>query len=154
MIVEFHPDCKEEHSKWSYSWKLYQLLVDWHDVNCQGMTAQQAVNWRKANFRPKQKAVMAEIRKAEDSARLGTHWNPRVPDHAQNGEITYPPGLDQENEGSRGIFLMGLQHKVVEADFDLSGEDLQVVQSALGQAKKDAITGSHWSPSLGDITDA
>ena len=45
-------------------------------------------------------------------ALVGAHWNPRIPDHVQGGVINYPPELNQGNEGSRGIFLLGLEHKL------------------------------------------
>ncbi len=153
MIVNFPIECNKESSRWSFTTKLNEVLRFYHNESCLGMTAQQAEDWRKVNFYPQSKAVMHSKNEQIAISRLGTHWNPRIPDHVSNGIIHYPAGLDQENEGSRGSFLIGLEYKLNLIGQDIQDLDMRTVQLALSQASIDAINGTYHNPTLEDIID-
>jgi len=145
MSVEFPVNCNNEASRWSFSTKLNEVLRLWHNEQCAGKTAKEADRWRKANFYPKIKTVMQARNEQIEVARIGGFWNPKVPDHVSGGIINYPSGLDQDNEGSRAVFLFGLEIKVIKE------MDKEVIRGGLAQAKKDAIENNYWSPVLEDI---
>lgn len=153
MNVNFPANCNKESSRWSFTVKINEVLRLWHNENCVGMTAKQSDDWRKANFKARINAVMQARNEQIEIARVGTYWNPRIPDHVSDGNITYPAGLNQTNEGSRGSFLIGLGHKLNLAGKDINDIDVQAVNNALTQAKEDAINGSYWNPSLEDIVE-
>lgn len=152
MIVEFPANCTSEGSRWSFTTKLNEVLRLQHNSECAGMAAGEAEAWRNANHYTQFRAVMKGRNDAIAIAKLGAHWNPKIPDHVQNGVINYPPGLNQSNEGSRGSFLFGLMHKLEAINKD--DEDYAVVTNAITQAKQDAIANGYWNPTLEDIVDA
>lgn len=146
MIINFPGNCNNEASRWSFCIEFNEILRLWHNENCHGMTAQEADTWRKENFYPRSKLVMFARNEQIGIARVGGFWNPRVPYHVQDGVITYPSGLNQDNEGSRASFLFGLEVKAV------NDIDLEAIRNAIVQAKEDAIDNSFWNPSLGSIS--
>lgn len=152
MGVDFPLNCTSEASRWSYSIKLFEVLRVYHNNSCDGKTARQSALWRKANFIPKSMAVGHARNEQIAISRVGGHWNPRVPDHASGGVINYPPGLDQDNEGSRASFLFGVEKALMDGGRGLDDVDVQAVKLAIGQAKEDAKNGTFWNPSLGDIS--
>ena len=153
MIVNFTDNCTSEASRWSFSVKLREVLRTYHNTNCAGMSAKQAMNWRKANFNAMQGATSVAINNAVEISREGGHWNPQIPDHVSTGNINYPANLDQDNEGSRASFLIGLERKLSEVGKEDGDIDLEAVREALTQARLDAKAGTYWTPSLGDIVD-
>lgn len=151
MIIDFPINCTTEASKWSFITKLNEKLRIWHNNNCKDMPANQAESWRKVNFYAKLATVMAARNEQINISRIGSHWNPKIPDHVLNGVIKYPLGLNQNNEGSRAAFLFGLMKTLQNREPD--DIDVQAVQNALGQVKKDAINGDFWNPTIEDIAD-
>lgn len=150
MNVNFPLECNNEASRWSFAVKLNEKLRIYHNNECVGLSSQEAETWRKTHFYPELQAVMSARNEQIAIAQIGGHWNPRVPDHVSGGVINYPPGLDQNNEGSRAVFLFGLMAKLQ----DRVPEDVDAiaVQAGISQAKQDAINGNYWNPSLEDIT--
>ncbi len=142
MVVNFPPNCNSEGSRWSYTVKLNQTVIDAHNAEGNGTTSE----WRE-----KIKAVHTARNEQIEIAKTTKHWDLRIPDHVQNGVITYPGNLNQANEGSRGSFLLKLSHKLMLDGRTLDDIDVLAVDDALSQAKEDAINGTYWSPSLGDI---
>lgn len=142
MEVTFR-NCNSEAARWSFSVKLSEVVRLALNSEGNGMTPL----WRQ-----KVKVVLQARNEQIEIARLGGHWNPRIPDHVFNGVINYPSGLDQENEGSRGSFLFGLEHKLSLAGKDMDDPDMEAVQIAIRQAKIDAINGTFHNPTLEDIT--
>jgi hypothetical protein len=142
LTVNFPASCKSEHGHWSYSTKLLSIVIAAHNAAGDGTTA---------DFRNILKAVLAARNDAVEVARIGAHWNPNIATHVNSGVISYPPGLNQNNEGSRGSFLMGLAHQLMLDGRGVDDVDMQATQNALNQAKQDAIDGVFWNPSLEDI---
>ena len=149
MKVNFPDNCNAEASRWSFCIKLNENLRLWHNANCTGMTASEAELWRKAHFYKHLDAVMVARNEQIAIARVGDHWNPKIPDHVSGGVLNYPSGLNQDNEGSRAAFLFGLEYKLKDKDMD--DPDIAVIREAISQAKEDAINGSYWNPTLEDI---
>lgn len=146
MSVNFPGNCTTEASRWSYSVKLNEVLRVWHNANCPSINIGR---WKLTTFHPKIEAVHKAINEQIAISETGSHWSPKIPDNASGGVITYPPGLDQSNEGSRGSFLFGLMEKLRGREID--DPDVMAVESALKQAKQDAINGPYWNPSMEDI---
>lgn len=142
MKINFPANCNNEGSRWSYSVKLFQLVIVNHNVLGQGTTTIQ---------RKHIKAVLQARNDQIEIAQKGLYWSPKIPDHVSGGVISYPTGLNQANEGSRGIFLLGLANRLALAGKDSDDIDVKVVREVLNQAKIDAKVGTFWSPSLGDI---
>lgn len=141
-MISFPLNCTNEGSRWAYATKLFQMVINDHNAQGQGTTPEQEQRII---------SVLGTRNEQVAIARQGSYWNPKIPDHVQNGVITYPPGLNQENEGSKGSFLIGLSHKLILEGLS-NGDDMRAVVAALGQAKQDAISSSKWNPSLGDIS--
>jgi len=93
---------------------------------------------------------MLERNNQIEIARLGAYWNPKIPDHISGGIINYPVGLNQENEGSRAVFLFVVLYKL--NDTSPVNEDVGAIHTELQQAKQDAINCLLWNPTLEDIS--
>lgn len=146
MIVNFPANCSSEASRWSFCIKLNEKLRIWHNGECAGMTGKQAESWRKSNFYPRINAVMQARSEQIEIARIGAYWNPKIPDHVSKGVINYPSGLNQDNEGSRAVFLFGLMDNLKDKISD--NIDVIAIQNALAQTKADAISSQYWNPGL------
>ena len=151
MGVTFPNGCDNEASRLSFTIKLINgVLIPWHNAQCAGMTADEAKVWRTANFRPKFQVVDAERNANRAIAEVGVFWNPHKPTHWVGNAVVYPPGLDQNNEGSRMAFLIGLRARLYESGMEHS--EMADLNERINQAKDDAINTSPWNPTLEDIS--
>jgi len=150
MSVDFPSNCKTEASRWSFTTKLIGgVLIPWHNAQVSGMTASEAKAWRDTNYKPKFKIADAEKNINRAIAEEGVFWNPHKPTHWINNGVEYPPGLDQDNEGSRGAFLIGLRARLYESGMEHN--EMKDLNDRMEQAKQDAINGTKWNPTLEDI---
>lgn len=119
--------------------------------NERGVLLRDFKKWEKRIYQQHLKNVFNLINEQVEIARIGKHWSPEISEHVSNGEIHYPLGLNQDNEGSRGVFLIGLSHEFSIAGKDLSDPDMGIVIETLRQTKQDAINGTFHNPTLEDI---
>ena len=151
MGVDFPGNCNTEASRLSFTTKLIGgVLIPWHNAQVAGMTAAEAKAWRDTYYKPKFKVVDAEKNVNRAIAEAGIFWNPKKPINWINNAVVYPPGLDQANEGSRQSFLIGLRAILYRSGME--HHEMKDLNDRLAQAKQDAISGTEWSPTLGDIS--
>lgn len=126
------------------------MLRLWHNEECAKLVSEKIELWRKRNFYPQLHMTMLERNNQISVAKAGLFWNPEVPDHVSGGVIKYPANLDQENEGSRAVFLFGLEAKL--GNRERGNIDLLSIETAILQVKEDAANGSFWNPTIGVIS--
>lgn len=147
MSIKFPAECITEAQRLSFSFKLDEVLRLWHNVQCAGMSPTEAREFFQNIFFPKSSAVHKEKNDNIAEAKLGTFWFPDPDIHWIGDKVVYPGELDQANEGSRLSFLYGLEEKLREQGI----ADMDDLHDKLAEARADAISGTFWAPTMGDI---
>ena len=151
MSVDYPGNCNSPPSKWSFTVKLEEVLQDWHNESCVGMSESEAITWRGGGYDRKSMSVIIAKHEAVAAMRAERHWNAKTPDHIVNGVINYPPGLNQNNEGSRQACLLEIMDALLAKGRSLNDIDVEAVQTAICHADRDAKNGSFWDPKVSDV---
>lgn len=154
MDITFPANCKTDPDQWSYLIERGAVLLEWHNAQCASMSKEEARTWRKENydFLFNETAITLGVKII--AARNGSLLNPRIPDHARNGEIYYPQGLDQSNKGEKGFFLKGLQHKLDLDNRDMYDDDWLIVSNTIYETKEEIKLQRPWGITIEDILNA
>ena len=151
-MIEIEPpsNCTGEHSLLSYSTGFLNFLIEDHNSKCSDVTSMQS---QRAWFKKRSLVVSTHKLRNEqiNKAIIGNHWKPDPLNHIQNEVIYYPSGLNLENEGSRGIFLIGLSHRLKLQGKKPGDKEFDIVEEALRIAKQDMKYNSPWEFNLKDI---
>ena len=150
MNVKFPSSCNTYASKWSFAYGQKFQIIDWHNEACLAMTAGEAKSWRESSgYNLKRFTTLRAIKNAEVGILQEDFFNGKVPDHVHNGEIFYPPGLNQDNEGSVKGFMLVLFSLLDDAN-TTSPDHLALIAVML-QANADAKNQKHWNATIEDF---
>lgn len=148
MIITYPENCINPNSRWAYLYSLWEELRLWRNNLMQGKTLEEVRAFEKAFFRP----YTSDVSRARITVEKGiidqAYWKPSKAvsfiDNNNIKDIKYPSGLNQNNEGSRGAFVLELLTQYP----NKSPENLEVdsLITELNNVVQTAKTSNQWKP--------